>query len=64
MTLRHGVASKRSTKRLKHTGHLFRKAFYGQRTPESSCPRKEIVDTDILVTSRGMVTEKSYNLSE
>ena len=29
-----------------------RKAFYRQRIPESSCARKEIVDIDILVTSR------------
>ena len=29
-----------------------RKAFYRQRIPESSCARKETVDTDILVTSR------------
>ena len=29
-----------------------RKVFYRQRIPESSCPRKEIVDIDILVTSR------------
>ena len=29
-----------------------RKAFYRQRIPESSCVRKEAVDTDILVTSR------------
>ena len=29
-----------------------RKASYRQRIPESSCARKEIVDTDILVTSR------------
>ena len=28
-----------------------RKAFYRQRIPESSCARKETVDTDILVTS-------------
>ena len=28
-----------------------RKAFYGQRIPESSCARKETVDIDILVTS-------------
>ena len=27
-------------------------AFYRQRTPESSCARKETVDIDILVTSR------------
>ena len=40
-----------------------RKAFYWQRTPESSYMRKETVDIDILVTSR-KVTEKSYNLSE
>ena len=37
-----------------------RKAFYRQRIPEPSCVRKETVDIDIL----GMVTEKSYNLSE
>ena len=29
-----------------------RKAFYRQRIPESTCPRKEIVDIDVLVTSR------------
>ena len=29
-----------------------RKAFYRQRIPESSCARKETVDTDILVTCR------------
>ena len=29
-----------------------RKAFYRQRIPESSCAMKEIVDIDILVTSR------------
>ena len=29
-----------------------RKAFYRQRIPESSCARKEIVEIDILVTSR------------
>ena len=29
-----------------------RKAFYRQRIPESTCVRKEIVDIDILVTSR------------
>ena len=29
-----------------------RKAFYGQRIPESSRARKETVDIDILVTSR------------
>ena len=29
-----------------------RKAFYRQRIPEFSCARKEIVDIDILVTSR------------
>ena len=29
-----------------------RKAFYRQIIPESSCARKEIVDIDILVTSR------------
>ena len=29
-----------------------RKAFHRQRTPESSCARKETVDTDIFVTSR------------
>ena len=28
------------------------KALYKQRIPESSCARKGIVDTDILVTSR------------
>ena len=28
------------------------KAFYRQRIPESSCARKETVDTDILVKSR------------
>ena len=29
-----------------------RSAFYRQRIPESSCARKETVDTDILVTSK------------
>ena len=29
-----------------------RKAFYRQKTPESTCGRKETVDIDILVTSR------------
>ena len=29
-----------------------RKAFYRQRTPESSFARKETIDIDILVTSR------------
>ena len=29
-----------------------RKGFYRQRIPESSCAKKEIVDIDILVTSR------------
>ena len=29
-----------------------RKAFYRQRIPESTCPRKEIGDIDVLVTSR------------
>ena len=29
-----------------------RKAFYRQRIPEFSCAREEIVDIDILVTSR------------
>ena len=29
-----------------------RKEFYRQRIPQSSCVRKEIVDIDILVTSR------------
>ena len=29
-----------------------RKAFYRQKIPEFSCPRKETVDIDILVTSR------------
>ena len=29
-----------------------RKAFYRERIPESSCPRKETVDIDILATSR------------
>ena len=29
-----------------------RKAFYRQRIPEFSCARKEIVDIDILVTSK------------
>ena len=41
-----------------------RKVFYRQRILEFSCARKETVDIDILVTSRGMVTEKSCNLSE
>ena len=29
-----------------------REAFYRQRIPESSCPRKETVDINILVISR------------
>ena len=29
-----------------------RKAFYTQRIPESTCARKEIIDINILVTSR------------
>ena len=29
-----------------------RKVFYRQRIPEFSCPRKEIVDIHIIVTSR------------
>ena len=29
-----------------------RKAFYGQRIPESSCVQEETVDIDILVRSR------------
>ena len=29
-----------------------REVFHRQRIPESSCARKETVDTDILVTSR------------
>ena len=29
-----------------------RKAFYGQRIPESSCARKKTVDIDIFVTPR------------
>ena len=40
-----------------------RKAFFRQRIPESSCARKEIVDTDICVTSRNG-DRKSCNLSE
>ena len=32
-----------------------RKAFYWQRTAESSCARKETVDIDNLVTSRNGV---------
>ena len=32
-----------------------RKAFYGQRIPESSCARKETLDIDILVKSRNAV---------
>ena len=31
-----------------------RKAFHGKRIPESSCVRKEIVNIDILVTSRNV----------
>ena len=39
--------------RLKATNIISRrKAFYRQRIPESSCARKEIVDIDILATSR------------
>ena len=41
-----------------------RKALYRQRAPEPICVRKETVDIDILETSRGMVAEKSCNLSE
>ena len=41
-----------------------RKALYRQRAPEPLCVRKETVDIDILETSRGMVAEKSCNLSE
>ena len=38
--------------RLKATNAIGqRKAFYGQRIPDSSCARKETVDIDILVTS-------------
>ena len=55
-TTRYGVTRKRSTKRLKHTGNLFRKnlqliAFYRHRIPQPNCARKE-TDIDILVTSR------------
>ena len=39
-----------------------RNAFYRQRIPQSSCTRKEIVDIDILVTSRN--GDISCNLSE
>ena len=39
-----------------------RKASHRQRIPESSCARKDTVDTDILVTSRN--GEKLWNLSE
>ena len=55
------LQEKRSTKRLKHTGNLFRKsiqlrgqgkAFYRQSMSEPSCARKETVDITILVTSR------------
>ena len=88
-TTRHEVTRKRSSKRLKYTGNLFRKnlqlynqkmpvnsrltatkiiaqkkAFCSQRIQEPSCARKETVDIDILVTSVGMVTKKSCNLSE
>ena len=28
-----------------------RKAFYGQRIPDSSCTRRETADIDILITS-------------
>ena len=39
--------------RLKATTNIVqRKTFYRQRIPEFSCPRKETVDIDILVTSR------------
>ena len=40
-----------------------RKAFYRQRSPESSCARKETVGIDILVTSRND-HRTSCNLSE
>ena len=40
-----------------------RKAFCGQRIPESSCKRRQTVDIDILVTSRNS-DKKSCNLSE
>ena len=32
--------------------------------PESSCGRKETVNIGILVTCEGIVTEKSYKLSD
>ena len=36
-----------------------RKASYWQRIPESSCPMKETVDRDILVTFRDMFIRKA-----
>ena len=36
-----------------------RKASYWQRIPESSCPMKETVDIDILVTFRDMFIRKA-----
>ena len=41
-----------------------RKAFCGQRIPDSSCRRKETVDIEILITSRRKGDKKSWNLLE
>ena len=41
-----------------------RKAFFGQRIPESSCTREETVDIEILITSRRKGDKKSWNLLE
>ena len=60
-TTRHEVTRKRSTERYKHTRNLFRKnllildlkkAFYRQRTSESSYAKKENFDIDLLAISR------------
>ena len=36
----------------RHKATKKRKVFYRQRIPEGSCPRKETVNIDALVTSR------------
>ena len=41
-----------------------KKAFCGQRIPESSCTRKETVDIEILIISRRKGDKKSRNLLE
>ena len=58
---------KKQKKTIEYSGNLFRKnlqllkatkiigqrkAFYKQRIPESSCPRKEPVDMGIIITSK------------